>query len=53
MKGEVLEGTQCDACGSYEFECREEQYFCVTCQLPVKNVGKTGERAGVEEPPKK
>jgi uncharacterized Zn finger protein (UPF0148 family) len=38
MRAEILAGTQCDACGSWEFECRDEQFLCIACQLPANEM---------------
>ncbi len=52
MKGELMEGTQCEACGSWEFNCQDEQYFCVACQVPVpmdENEGKDAKTTGKQD----
>lgn len=41
MRGEILEGVQCAACGSYEFECRDEDLYCITHEEAAKEVDKT------------
>jgi len=36
MSKKISEDTNCEACGSWEFECRDDgEYYCVACALPV------------------
>ena len=36
MSKKLPEETNCEACGSWEFECREDgEYYCIACALPV------------------
>lgn len=36
MKTEILENVPCDACGSYEFECHDENVYCVPSEVVRK-----------------
>jgi uncharacterized Zn finger protein (UPF0148 family) len=36
MKKKILKDTTCEACGSWEFECRDDgELYCNSCSLPV------------------
>jgi hypothetical protein len=36
MKKEIVNDTSCEACGSWEFECREDgECYCNSCALPI------------------
>jgi uncharacterized Zn finger protein (UPF0148 family) len=36
MKKKLPENTTCEACGSWEFECRDDgELYCNSCSLPV------------------
>ncbi len=35
MRKQIVEDISCDACGSWEFECRDDgEYYCSSCSLP-------------------
>ena len=35
MRKKILKDTSCEACGSWEFECRDDgEYYCNSCSLP-------------------
>ncbi len=35
MRKQILEDMSCDACGSWEFECRDDgENYCSSCSLP-------------------
>ncbi len=52
MRKEILEDMSCEACGSWEFECRDDGEYCNgSCSLPfvMKDDAPVGQRESVKK----